>query len=166
MKKIADRTVELDKGHVDIYTENGVTLYAYQTRDLIDNEMFILAKNGRGLVIELPCFYDNIRELTAFLAQEHNTVEGKLVAYHAAGASFLPGVPAYGTASSVAYNTTGGGAGLVANFKAAPLTQSSALRTIFWRRARPGSRASALWSGPTRRPMTWRSRRSTACTRT
>lgn len=119
MKKIADRTVELDKGHVDIYTENGVTLYAYQTRDLIDNEMFILAKNGRGLVIELPCFYDNIRELTAFLAQEHITVEGKLVAYHAAGASFLPGVPAYGTASSVAYNTTGGGAGLVANFKAA-----------------------------------------------
>ena len=119
MKKIADRTVELDKGHVDIYTENGVTLYAYQTRDLIDNEVFILAKNGRGVVIELPCFYDNIRELTAFLAQEHITVEGKLVAYHAAGASFLPGVPAYGTASSVAYNTTGGGAGLVANFKTA-----------------------------------------------
>lgn len=86
MKKIADRTVELDKGHVDIYTENGVTLYAYQTRDLIDNEVFILAKNGRGVVIELPCFYDNIRELTAFLAQAHITVEGKLVAYHAAGA--------------------------------------------------------------------------------
>ena len=29
----------------------------------------------------------------------------------------LPEVPAYGTESSVAYNTTGGGAGLVANFK-------------------------------------------------
>ena len=38
------------------------------------------------------------------------------MAYHAAGASFLPEVPAYGTASSAAYNTTGG-AGLVANFK-------------------------------------------------
>ena len=37
------------------------------------------------------------------------------MAYHAAGASFLPEVPAYGTASSVAYNTTGGaGAGLSA----------------------------------------------------
>ena len=46
-------------------------------------------------------------------------MEGKLVAYHAAGASFLPEVPAYGTASSVAYNTTGGGAGLAANFRAA-----------------------------------------------
>ena len=116
MNKTAERTVELDKGHVDVYTENGVTLYAYQTRDLIDDEVFILAKNGRGVVIELPCFHDNIRELTAFLRQEGITVEGKLVAYHAAGASFLPEVPAYGTASSVAYNTTGGGAALVANF--------------------------------------------------
>ena len=116
MNKTAERTVELDKGHVDVYTENGVNLYAYQTRDLIDDEVFILAKNGRGVVIELPCFHDNIRELTAFLRQEGITVEGKLVAYHAAGASFLPEVPAYGTASSIAYNSTGGGAALVANF--------------------------------------------------
>ena len=116
MNKTAERTVELDKGHVDVYTENGVTLYAYQTRDLIDDEVFILAKNGRGVVIELPCIHDNIRELTAFLRQEGITVEGKLVAYHAAGASFLPEVPAYGTASSIAYNSTGGGAALVANF--------------------------------------------------
>ena len=116
MNKTAERTVELDKGHVDVYTENGVNLYAYQTRDLIDDEVFILAKNGRGVVIELPCFHDNIRELTAFLRQEGITVEWKLVAYHAAGASFLPEVPAYGTASSIAYNSTGGGAALVANF--------------------------------------------------
>ena len=116
MNKTAERTVELDKGHVDVYTENGITLYAYQTRDLINDEVFILAKNGRGVVIELPCFHDNIRELTAFLRQEGITVEGKLVAYHAAGASFLPEVPAYGTASSIAYNSTGGGASLVANF--------------------------------------------------
>ena len=116
MNKTAERTVELDTGHVDVYTENGVTLYAYQTRDLIDDEVFILAKNGRGVVIELPCFHDNIRELTAFLRQEGITVEGKLVAYHAAGASFLPEVPAYGTASSIAYNSTSGGAALVANF--------------------------------------------------
>ena len=70
MNKIADRTAALNKGRVDIYTKNGITLYAYQTRDAIDNEVFVLAKDGRGVVIELPCFYDNIRELTAFLAQE------------------------------------------------------------------------------------------------
>lgn len=84
MNKTADRTVALDKGRVDVYTKNGVTLYAYQTRDLIDNEVFVLAKKGRGVVIELPCFFDNIRELTDFLAREGIQVEAKLVAYHAA----------------------------------------------------------------------------------
>ena len=54
MNKTADRTVALDKGRVDVYTKNGVTLYAYQTRDLIDNEVFVLAKKGRGVEIELP----------------------------------------------------------------------------------------------------------------
>ena len=117
MNKTAERTVTLDEGRVDVYTKNGVTLYAYQTNDLIDDEVFVLAKAGRGVVIELPCFYDNISELTDFLSREGVAVEGKLVAYHGAGASFLPGVPAYGTASSVAYNTTGGGAALVAGFK-------------------------------------------------
>ena len=122
MNKTAERTVTLDKGRVDVYTENGITLYAYQTCDPIDNEVFVLAKNGRGVVIELPCFYDNIRELTAFLAAEEVNVEAKLVANHAAGASFLTEDPAYGTASSVA--------------------------------------------SPTPRRMIWRSRRSTAFTRT
>ena len=50
MNKTADRTVTLDKGRVDIYTENGITLYAYQTCDPIDDEVFVLAKNGRGVV--------------------------------------------------------------------------------------------------------------------
>ena len=119
MNKTAERTVTLDKGCVDVYTENGITLYAYQTRDAMDDEVFVLAKAGRGVVIELPCFYDNIRELTDFLVAEGVAVEGKLVAYHGAGASFLPQTPAYGTESSVVYNTTGGGAALVANFRKA-----------------------------------------------
>ena len=80
MNKTADRTVALDKGRVDVYTKNGVTLYAYQTRDLIDNEVFVLAKKGRGVVIELPCVLDNIRELTDFLKSEGVAVEAKFVA--------------------------------------------------------------------------------------
>ena len=112
-------TTQLQKGSVNTYDFGAVTLYAYRTNDPIDNEVFVLVKKGKGVVIELPCFYDNIAELTDFLQQQGVTVEVKLVAYHAAGASFLPGVPVYGTASSVAYNTTGGGAALVSDFAAA-----------------------------------------------
>ena len=147
MNKTADRTVALDKGRVDVYTKNGVTLYAYQTRDLIDNEVFVLAKKGRGVVIELPCFFDNIRELTDFLKSEGVAVEAKFVAYHAAGASFLPEVPAYGTESSVAYNTTGGGAGWSRISRTHSATASippSARWITCWRRVRSSLRVSAL----------------------
>lgn len=95
----------------------------------------MLAKKGRGVVIELPCFFDNIRELTDFLKSEGVTVEAKFVAYHAAGASFLPEVPAYGTESSVAYNTTGGGAGAGREF------QERIRRQLRFQHLRGGSRA-------------------------
>lgn len=117
MNKNTYETITLKKGEVKVYKFGEISLYAYKTNDLIDDEVFIAAKNGKGVVIELPCFYDNINELTEFLKAENITVEAKLVAYHAAGAIFLPKVPAFGTASSVAYNTNGGGAGLVANFR-------------------------------------------------
>ena len=47
MNKIAERTVELQKGHVDVYEKNGITLYAYQTHDLIDDEVFVLADSDK-----------------------------------------------------------------------------------------------------------------------
>ena len=50
-EKIANRMIVLEKSHVDVYTENDITLYAYQTRDLIDDEVFIVAKAGHGVVI-------------------------------------------------------------------------------------------------------------------
>ena len=109
----------LGHGEIAIYDFGEIKLYAYKTNDLIDDEVFVAVKDGRGVTIELPCFFDNISELTEYLSGEGITVEAKLVAYHAAGASFLPDVPVYGTKSSVAYNTTGGGAGLVSNFKSA-----------------------------------------------
>ncbi|HBN12300.1 MAG TPA: hypothetical protein DD415_01645 [Clostridiales bacterium] len=109
--------IKLGKGEINAYDFGGIVLYAYKTNDFIDDEVFILVKNGKGVVIELPCFFDNIEELTAFLNENKIDIVAKLVAYHAAGASFLPDVKAYGTESSDKYNTSGGGAGLVGNFK-------------------------------------------------
>ena len=110
MNKNTYKSVKLAKGEVKVYDFGRARLHAYQTHDLIDDEVFVIEKNGRGAVIELPCFYDNISELTDYLKGENIAVEAKLVAYHGAGATFLPEVPAYGTESSVAYNTNGGGA--------------------------------------------------------
>lgn len=117
MNKNNYATVKLGKGEVNKYDFGKIELFAYKTNDLIDDEVFVLVKNGKGVVIELPCFFDNIKELTAFLQENKIEVVAKLVAYHAAGASFLPSVKSYGTESSVKYNAEGGGAGLIANFK-------------------------------------------------
>lgn len=65
MKKENCKTTALNKGVVSEYDFGAVKLYAYKTNDLIDDEVFILVKNGKGVCIELPCFYDNIEELTA-----------------------------------------------------------------------------------------------------
>ena len=137
MNKTADRTVALDKGRVDVYTKNGVTLYAYQTRDLIDNEVFVLAKKGRGVVIELPCFFDNIRELTDFLKSEGVTVEAKFVAYHAAGA---PNPPSPITRRAAAQ----GWSRISRTHSATASIPPSARWITCWRRVRSSLRVSAL----------------------
>lgn len=119
MQKNNCETMELGKGAISTYNFGSIKLLAYQTRDLMEDEVFILVKEGKCVAIELPCFHDNIAELTAYIKNQGIELIGKLVAYHAAGAMFFPEVKAYGTKSSAEYNTKGGGAGLIKNFTAA-----------------------------------------------
>ncbi len=119
MQKNDFTTVDLGKGQVRVYERDGVRLHAYQTRDLIDDEVFVIEKGGKAIVIEYPPFFDNIEELTQYLADAGIEVEGILAAYHMAGASFLPGIPVYATASADVYGHEGGGKALIDNFTAA-----------------------------------------------
>ena len=117
MNKNTFNQVKLTKGEVSVYDFGAVKLHAYKTNDFIDDEVFIVEKNGKAVVIESPCFHDNISELTAYL--KDMTVEGVLVAYHGAGATFLPEVPKYATQNAVEYSENGGGKALITNFTAA-----------------------------------------------
>lgn len=117
MNKNTCKKVSLTKGEVSVYDFGEVKLHAYKTNDFIDNEVFIVEKNKRAVVIESPCFHDNIAELTKYLGGVK--VEGILVAYHGAGATFLPDVPKYATENAVEYSANGGGKALITNFTAA-----------------------------------------------
>lgn len=114
MNKNTYTKVALAKGEVGVYDFGEVKLHAYKTNDLIDDEVFIVEKNGKAVVIESPCFFDNISELTGYLKDIE--VEGILVAYHGAGATFLPDVPKYATQNAVEYSENGGGKALINNF--------------------------------------------------
>lgn len=61
-------------------------------------------------------FFDNNRELEAYLAQQGLNVSGVLLAYHMAGASFLPDVRKYATKNADEYGHTGGGKALIESF--------------------------------------------------
>ena len=117
MDKTTFKAVKLAKGEVNVYGFGGIKLHAYKTNDFIDNEVFIVEKAGKAVIIESPCFFDNIGELTEYLSDLK--VEGMLVAYHGAGATFLPDVPKYATANAVEYSENGGGKALIDKFTGA-----------------------------------------------
>lgn len=117
MNKNTFQTVKLAKGEMNIYDFGGIKLHAYKTNDYIDDEVFIVEKNGKAVVIESPCFFDNNKELAEYL--ENVEIEGMLVAYHGAGATFLPGVAKYATQNAVFFSKNGGGKALIDQFTGA-----------------------------------------------
>lgn len=110
---------QLGKGNVRVYDFGDVKLHAFETKDLIDDEVFVLEKDGKGVVIELPPFFENIEELTAYINDSGIEVEGILAPYHLAGGTFMPSVPVYMTAEADKYGREGGGKALIDNFTAA-----------------------------------------------
>ena len=114
MNKNTFTTVNLKKGEINIYDFGDIKLHAYKTNDFIDDEVFIVEKNGKAVIIESPCFFDNNKELTEYLKDVE--VEGMLIAYHGAGATFLPDVPKYATQNAVDFSKNGGGKALIDNF--------------------------------------------------
>lgn len=114
MNKNTFTTVKLIKGEMHVYDFGDVKLHAYKTNDFIDDEVFIVEKNGKAVVIESPCFFDNNKELAEYL--KDMKIEGMLIAYHGAGATFLPEVPKYATQNAIAYSENGGGKALINNF--------------------------------------------------
>lgn len=117
MNKNQFKTVKLAKGEMNVYDFGTIKLHAYKTDDPMNDELFVLEKNGRAVIIESPCFFDNEKALSDYLSGMN--VEGILVAYHAAGADFLPNVKKYATASAVKYSENGGGKALIDGFIAA-----------------------------------------------
>ena len=116
MKKNECITIELGTGLMNVYDFGTAKLHAYKTNDFIDDEVFIVEKNGRGFVIEYPCFFANIEELTRYIAEQGIQIEGIVAAYHMAGATFLPNAPVYATKEADVYGHEGGGKVLIDNF--------------------------------------------------
>lgn len=117
MNKNTFTKINLTKGEVNLYDFGELKLHAYKTNDFIDDEVFIVEKGGNAVVIESPCFFDNNTELEQYIADNSMNVQGVLLAYHMAGAGFLPNAKKYATKNADEYGHNGGGRGLIDNFK-------------------------------------------------
>lgn len=116
MNKNTFTKITLGKGEMYVYDFKALKLHAYKTNDFIDDEVFIVEKNGKAIVVESPCFFDNNKELVQYLADANIKIEGMLLAYHMAGGTFLPNVRKYTTVNADEYGRNGGGAALIQNF--------------------------------------------------
>ena len=52
MNKNTFKMIKLAKGEINVYDYNNIKLHAYKTNDFIDDEVFILEKNGKAVIIE------------------------------------------------------------------------------------------------------------------
>lgn len=113
MEKTNYEKHRLEKGEVYVYDYGKVKLHVYKTNDAIGDVTFIFEKEGEAVVLEPPCFYDNIHALTTYVSTLRSKVVAKLCAYHMAGGTFLPEVPTYTTEKAKEYSYHGGGKGLI-----------------------------------------------------
>ena len=86
MKKNNFETIKLEKGEMHVYDFGAVKLHAYKTNDFLEDEVYVVEKNGNVVVIESPCFFDNCKELEKYVCSLNANVCGVLVSYHAADA--------------------------------------------------------------------------------
>lgn len=117
MNKNTFTNVKLSKGEVNVYDFGKIRLHAYKTNDFIDDEVFIIEKDGKAVIIESPCFFDNNAELEKYL--DDLEICGILLAYHMAGGTFLPEAKKYATKNADEYGHNGGGKALIDNFTGA-----------------------------------------------
>lgn len=116
MKKTKYQLIQLKKGVIYNYSFDKINLLVYRTNDFIDDEAIMIIKNNKMVVIESPCFYDNIEELEDYIKSLNVQVEGLVLAYHMGGGNFLHGVKKYATEKANKFGTIGGGKGLIDNF--------------------------------------------------
>lgn len=114
MNKNTYQKILLEKGEMHVYDFGEIKMHAYKTNDFLSDEVFVFEKSNKAVVLEPPCFFDNCRELAAYLSGYE--VVGVLIAYHGAGASFLPEAPKYATKNAIEYAEQGGGKALIENF--------------------------------------------------
>ncbi len=111
-----NKKIGLGKGYVLVYDFGNVKVHNYNTSDYIEDQVILLEKNKKLVIIESTAFYDNNKELENYIESLGVKIEGILISYHMAGGTFLKDVKKYATHNADKYGHMGGGKTLIDNF--------------------------------------------------
>jgi hypothetical protein len=116
MKKSECTVIKPGKGEINEYRGDNLNLMVYQTRDPMSDVTLVLEKEKRALVIEPPCFVENLSELENYLRSQGFKVEGLVLAYHMTGANFIKAAKRYSTRNAEEFGTKRQGKAMVEQF--------------------------------------------------
>lgn len=108
--------IKLNKGEVLVYDFGNLIVHNYNTNDYLNNQVIILEKNHKAVIIESPTFYDNYAELEDYIKSLNVKLDGLVLSYHMGGGSFLKNEKKYATLKANEYGHHGGGKSLIDNF--------------------------------------------------
>ncbi|GHV94589.1 hypothetical protein AGMMS50293_09090 [Spirochaetia bacterium] len=109
-------STRLTKGEINHYHFKHLELYVYKTNDPMNDITLILKKDKRIVVIEPPCFTENLVELEQYLHTLDARTEGLVLAYHMTGAHFMKEAKRYSTRNAEEFGTYGPGKAMVNDF--------------------------------------------------
>ena len=110
------KKINLEKGYILLYDFGNIKVHNYNTADYIDDQVILLEKDNKIVIIESPAFYDNNKELEEYISSLNVEVDGILLSYHMAGGTFLDNTKKYATTKADEYGHNGGGKSLVDGF--------------------------------------------------
>lgn len=111
-----NKKINLDKGYVLVYDFESVKVHDYSTNYYLEDQVILLEKNKKIVVIESPAFYDNNVELEKYINSLDAELDGILLSYHMAGGTFMSSSKKYATHNADNYGHNGGGKALIDNF--------------------------------------------------
>lgn len=88
-------TKQLGVGTMQEYDFGTIKLHAYETKDPISDENFLLETDNELILIELVGFYNNIEELQSYIEKLGKPLTSVIVAYHPAGGDAHPNAQMY-----------------------------------------------------------------------
>ena len=91
----------LKEGTRRIYEENGTTIYAYETKDPIVDQVILVHKKDSIVVIEAPLFKKNVEELNQFIEGLNINEKYILLVDHVSPKDFLPEAKIYSVKENI-----------------------------------------------------------------